>query len=103
MQEKTDEGGNPVTLPVHYPITGNKSTSLSPNISFLLEACGSAVEDHSKSVFETFPPMLLTAKIREIKAVMASINTNRLDDFTAHALLPCQIVVRISDWVINVT
>ena len=81
------KGGNPVTLPVDYPITRNKSTSLSPNISFLLEACGSAVEDHSKSVFETFPPMLLTAKTREIKAVTASINTNRRDDFTAHALL----------------
>ena len=106
MQEKTDKGGNPVTLPVHYPITGNKSTSLSPNISFLLEACGSAVEDHSKSVFETCPPILLQAKIHKRNAVAASIKMNGLSDITAHMVMPsfpCQIVVRSSDWVINVT
>lgn len=34
-------------------------TTFLPKISFLLEACGSAVYDHSKSVRETCPPMFL--------------------------------------------
>lgn len=31
-----------------------------PKISFLLEACGSAVFDHSKSVLDTYPPILMS-------------------------------------------
>ena len=31
-----------------------------PKISFLLEACGSAVYDHSKSVLDTCPPILMS-------------------------------------------